>query len=223
MPRSRNIAGMRQHRLTILLLLLLSFSSVSAQAANVGSFDLFGFSLSSADQGLGKRAEALGKALIAAFPKELKAGDVKANLYNGQCFNAGADQYKLWWMDSETEGFSFRVEKLKAQKICTSPFTEGMTFKSSALNASQFFPVSRGQSSLQLGVSTPEQVKQALGKPDYANSEKLIYFYKRDKAKEKGCGANSAEGDFYGVSAEFGFSGGVLQFIALNNDIAGEC
>jgi len=192
-------------------------------APSIGSFDLFGFPLSAAENNLGTRASALGQALAATFPKEFKAENFKENNYSGHCFNSGPDQYKLSWRDSETEGFNFKVEKLKDQKGCVSPFSEGQSFKSSSFNAAQFSPISHFNSGLQLGVSTPAQIQQALGKPAYSSSGKLIYILKRDKEKEKGCGANPGQGDFDAIDVEFDFNDGTLQSVMMSNNIAGEC
>jgi len=208
---------------SLIALLFLPKPSLGAAANTIGGFDLFGFKLTALDQGLGKRANSLGQALATAFPKDFKAQDFKENYYNGHCFVSGPDQYKLSWRDSETEGFEFKVERLKDQKNCASPFSEGQSFKGASLQPAQFFPVSRSHPDLQLGVSTPAQVQKELGKPAYASPTKLIYVLKRDMEKEKGCGSKPSEGDFYGIELQLGFANGVLQSMDMVNSIAGEC
>jgi hypothetical protein len=209
----------------LMAVIFLSKASLGADATGnpVAGFDLFGFPLSALDQGLGKRADALGQALIATFPKDFQAQDFKENFYNGRCFVTGSDQYKLSWRDSETEGFSFTVERSKDQKFCANPFTEGQTFKSGPLNPSQFFPISHSHSSLVLGVSTSAEIQKELGRPAYSNPAKLIYVLKRDKLKEKNCGMKPSKGEFYAIDVEFDFSDGILRSVTLVNSIAGEC
>jgi hypothetical protein len=212
-----------QFFLIVMLVLPKVSLGVDAAVPSIAGFDLFTFPLSAADQGLGKRANVLGQALAATFPQIFQVQDFKENYYNGRCFVTGADQYKLSWRDSETEGFAFTVERLKDQKLCTSPFTESETFKSGPLNPSQFFPISHSHPGLELGVSTSAQVQKELGRPAYTNSDKLIYVLKRDKLKEKGCGMKSSKGEISAIDVEFGFSNGVLQSVTLFNGIAGEC
>jgi len=218
---------MRRVFVQLFLIALLFLPKVSLAAATavppIASFDLFGFPLSAADLGLGKRAASLGQALQATFPKVFKAQDFPENNYSGYCFGSGSDQYRLSWKDSETEGFSFAVERLKNQKLCSSPFGEGIAFKSGSLNPSQFFPISHSHPGLQLGVSTLAQVQKELGRPDYSSSDKLVYVLKRDKLKEKGCEMKANKGELAAVEVELGFSNGVLQSVILLNSIAGEC
>ena len=187
------------------------------------AFDLFGFPISAADQALEKRAVALGEALRKAFPQALSGQKFAANSYSGICFLSGADNYKLAWHDSETEGYLFSVERLKDQKTCGSPFSEGTVFPTAPLNPSQFFPISRSHPGIQLGVSTLAQVRQEMGSPAYAGPDLLIYSLKRDREKEKGCGYSPGKGDFAAVAVEFRFKQGILQSVYLVNHIAGEC
>jgi hypothetical protein len=212
-----------QFFLITMLFLPKALLAADATVPSIGSFDLFGFPLSAADQGLGKRAASLGQALAKTFPQDFQAQDLHENNYSGRCFVSGADQYKLSWRDSETEGFAFIVERLKDQKSCVNFFSESETFKSGPLNPAQFFPISHTHPDLQLGVSTRAQVQKEMGHPAYSSSDKLFYFFKRDKLKEKGCGAKPSKGEFYAIDAEFSFSHGILQSVAMYNYIAGEC
>jgi hypothetical protein len=187
------------------------------------AFDLFGFPLSAADQGLEKRAVALGEALTKAFPQAMAGKKFQANIYSGICFVSGAESYRLAWYDSETEGYRFLVERLQDQKTCENPFTEGMLFSTAPLNPSQFFPISRSHPGIQLGVSTLVQVRKEMGDSDYASSDILIYPLKRDREKEKGCQMKPGKGELAAVAVQFHFKQGVLQSVNLVNSIAGEC
>ena len=212
-------------KLFLMAIVLLPKAALGAGATvpSVAGFDLFGFPLSATDQGLGKRANTLGQALATTFPKDFRAQDFHENYYNGFCFLNGADQYKLSWRDSETEGFLFRVERLKDQKLCANPFTDGETYKSGPLNPAQFLPISHTHSTVVLGVSTPAQIKKTMGNPAYSSPSKLIYVLKRDKEKEKGCGAKPSKGELDAIDVELDFSNGLLQSVTLVNNIAGEC
>jgi hypothetical protein len=212
-------------KIFLIAIIFLPRASLGADAAApaVASFDLFGFPLSAADQGLGKRAEDLGQALASTFPQVFQVKDFKENSYNGYCFVNGIDQYKLSWRDSETEGFAFTVERLKGQKLCVSPFTEGETFKSGPIDPSHFFPISHSHSGLQLGISTPAQVRKELGRPAFSSPDMLIYVLKRDKLKEKGCGYQPSKGEYAAINVGFIFYHGLLQSVTLSNGIAGEC
>ena len=207
------------------LILTVPFLSKDLQGAgaakDISGFDLFTYSLSSLDQPLGQRAQALGKALVGSFPKTFSKYFFKENAYEGACFKGKDDFIRLAWHDSETEGFSFSLEKLAGQKSCVSPFSEGTTFKTFPLDAKTFFPISHRFPALALGLSTPSQIKAELGTPDYSDPEKLIYVLKRDKEKEKGCDANP--GEFYAIDVIFKFKDGKLSGVWLDNSIAGEC
>lgn len=222
----RYFEGMKRLPYKTLLVLMLFPKLLLAEIAptsSVTSFDLFGFPLSAADQGLVQRVKAVGAALVASLPKDFKAEDFHENITGGHCFNSGADQYKLTWYDSETEGFFFKVELLKNQKDCDSPYGGDYRYKLSPLNPAQFFPISRSHPNLKLGASTLAEVQKGLGKPAYSSADKLIYVLKRDKLKEKGCGYKPADGDFAAIEVQFLFSGGVLQTVMIHNGIAGEC
>src|SRR4030095_5118540 len=143
------------------------------------SFDLLGLPLSALDQGLGKRAGALGDALALTFPKDFQAPDYKEEIYGGRCFVGANEQYQLSWKDSETEGLSFTVERMKDKKNCESPFTPSLTFKSVPLHAQQSSPLSRSPPPLQIGTSTAAQVQKEMGRPAYSNPTQLAYVLKR--------------------------------------------
>lgn len=187
------------------------------------AFDLFGLAPSAVDQGLGKRAQALGEALTKAFPQSMKGKKFQENSYSGVCFVAGPDSYQLAWYDSETEGFLFSVTRLQDPKTCANPFTEGLVFPMLPLNPSEFFPISRTHPAIQLGVSTLTQVRKEMGKPGYAGSDILVYALKRDREKEKGCDLKPSAGELAVIGMQFRFKEGVLQSVYLVNTIAGEC
>ena len=204
--------------------LLLSNNLQAAPVAKpVTTFDLFNFKLSTLELPLGERSQALGKALAETFPQFFSKDTVSMNAYSGVCFKQGDDLMRLAWYDSETEGFSFNLEKITGQKTCESPFSEGVVLKTYPLDPKSFFPISHNYPALELGVSTAAQIKAQLGAPDYSNGKKLIYVFKRDKLKEKGCGANSRGGDFYAIEVIFDLKNGKLSAIWLDNHISGEC
>jgi hypothetical protein len=210
----------------ILLAAILSSEALFAATAadkSVFTFDLLGLPLSALDQGLGKRAGALGQALALTFPKDFKAQDFKENIYGGRCFVDANEQYQLSWKDSETEGFSFTVERMKDPKNCESPFTPSLTFKSVPLHSEQFSPLSHSHPSIQIGTSTPTQIQKEMGRPAYSSPTQLAYVSKRDRQKEKGCGMHPGNGELAAISVVFYFDKGILQSISLLNTIAGEC
>ena len=217
---------MRSSSLFLVLFLAGLLSPVAAVAADAAkppalSFDLFGFPVSAAELNLGQRIDTLRQAIFATFPQEAKKQPIQVNSYSGRCFLSGSDLYRLSWMDSETEGFRFTVDLMKNQKTCQSWFTEGVTLPSGPINPQQFFPISRSHPQIQLGVSTPEQIRKELGKPAYASSDLLIYTLKRDREKEKGC--QYEKGQLAVVGVQFHFSKGILSSVDLINDISGEC
>jgi len=217
---------MKTTTLKIFLVALAFFPRLGMAAetagASIAGLDLFTFPLSAVGQELGKRAASLSKALMTAFPKESLDKDIGENNYGGRCFVSGSDQYELEWMDSETEGFRFTVDKLKDQKGCTSPFNSN-TYKTSRLNPANFFPISHSHPALQIGVSTPDLIKKEFGVPAYASPQQLIYVLQRDKKKEKGCEYKTNKGELAAVEVQFNFVSGVLKSVSFINSIAGEC